>query len=68
MSYPARPLEGLRDLAQRMERIRTIREEIEKCTAKLRKENQFNRKVPFNVAMRSLKQELSELTIPCNEP
>ncbi len=36
--------------------------------AKLRKENQFNRKVPFNVAMRSLKQELSELTIPCNEP
>lgn len=61
MPYTAKPGEGLRDHVQRIERIETIREEIEKCTSKLRKESQFNRKVPINAAIRSLKQELTNL-------
>lgn len=67
MPYPAKPGEGLRDDVQRIERIRTLRADIEKCTIKLRKETQFNRKVPINAAMRSLKQELSVLTKPLKE-
>jgi hypothetical protein len=68
MPYPAWPGEGLRDHVQRIERIMALREEIEKCTARLRKESQFNRKVPINATLRSLKQELSVLTSALKGP
>jgi hypothetical protein len=62
MPYPARAGEGLQTLVERMERIRLIQRELERCEARLRKEKQFNRKIAINAELRDLKQELENLT------
>ena len=64
MPHPARPAEDLQAQVERMERIRLKQRELERCEARLRKENQFNRKVAINAELRDLKQELDNLTRP----
>ncbi|ARM31110.1 DUF4391 domain-containing protein [Prosthecochloris sp. HL-130-GSB] len=61
LPYPALPGEPLRAQFERMELIKTKEREIAQCEARLRKERQFNRKVPINAALRKLKKELQEL-------
>ena len=57
----ARPQESLADLAARVEQARAKQRELDKTTARLAKEKQFNRKVEINAEMRKLKIELEEL-------
>ncbi len=64
MPYPARLGEDLQKRVERIERIRLKHRELERCEARLRKEKQFNRKVAINAELRSLKQELENLTRP----
>lgn len=62
MPYPPRPGEDLQKRVERMERIRLMRRELERCEVRLRQEKQFNRKVKINAELRDLKQELERLT------
>lgn len=64
MPYPSRPGEGLHEVVERMEKIRSKQRELENCKAKLRKEKQFNCKVAINTELRKIKQELENLTCP----
>lgn len=59
---PARPEETLADLVARVERVQAKQRELEKATARLAKEKQFNRKVEINAAVRQLKSELESLS------
>jgi len=61
MPHSARPGESLQARVERMEQIRSMQREIEKCAARLRKEKQFSRKVAINAELRDLKQELEGL-------
>ena len=56
------PQETLAALAARMEQVRTKQRELEKATARLAKERQFNRKVEINAIVRQLKSELESLS------
>lgn len=58
----ARPQEGLTALVERLENVRTKQREIEKVSAKLAKEKQFNRKVELNASLRQLNNELKEMS------
>ena len=60
---PARPQETLAALVARVEQAQAKQRELEKATARLEKEKQFNRKVEINAAVRQLKNELQELTV-----
>lgn len=62
--YQSSARENLRDLVERGEYIKQKQKEIENCEAKLRREKQFNRKVKINAELRSLKEELNDLTNP----
>ncbi|MXS84432.1 DUF4391 domain-containing protein [Nitrosomonas sp. HPC101] len=58
---PARPQETLAELVARVERVQAKQREVEKASARLAKEKQFNRKVELNAELRKLKTELNEL-------
>ena len=64
LPFPARPAEDLQAHVERMELLRSRQRELEKCEARLRKEKQFNRKVAINAELRTVKQELENLTRP----
>jgi hypothetical protein len=64
MPFPARSVEGLKARVERMELIRSKQRELGNCAARLRKEKQFNRKVAINAELRTVKQELANLTRP----
>jgi hypothetical protein len=64
LPFPARPAEDLQARVERMELIRSRQRELEKCEARLRREKQFNRKVTINAELRTVKQELENLTRP----
>ncbi|AWB33958.1 DUF4391 domain-containing protein [Orrella marina] len=57
----ARPQETLAELVARVEQAQTKQREMDKTTARLTKEKQFNRKVEINAELRRLKSELDEL-------
>jgi hypothetical protein len=59
---PARPQEPLPDLVARLEQVQAKQRELDKTTARLAKEKQFNRKVEINAAVRQLKSELERLS------
>lgn len=59
---PVRPQESLVDLVGRVEQARAKQRELDKTTARLAKEKQFNRKVEINAALRQLKSELESLS------
>ncbi|OXJ18935.1 DUF4391 domain-containing protein [Burkholderia sp. HI2500] len=59
---PVRPQESLVDLVGRVEQVRAKQRELDKTTARLAKEKQFNRKVEINAALRQLKSELESLS------
>ncbi|MEA9750760.1 DUF4391 domain-containing protein [Xanthomonas campestris pv. raphani] len=59
---PARPKESLADLVARVEQAQTLQRELDKTTALLSNEKQFNRKVEINAALRKLKFELENLS------
>lgn len=59
----ARPQETLADLVVRVEQVQAKQRELDKITARLAKEKQFNRKVEINAELRKLKAELDELKI-----
>lgn len=61
MPFPPRPAEGLQARVERMESIRLLKRELERCEARLRKEKQFNLKVAINAELRGLRQKLEEL-------
>lgn len=58
---PARPQETLAELVARVEQAHAKQREVEKTSARLAKEKQFNRKVEINAQLRKLKTELDEL-------
>lgn len=58
---PARPQETLAELVARVEQAQAKQREVEKASARLAKEKQFNRKVELNAELRKLKTELNEL-------
>ena len=57
----ARPQETLAELVARVEQAQAKQRELDKTTARLEKEKQFNRKVEINAELRKLKKELEEL-------
>lgn len=59
---PARPQESLADLVARFEQVRAKQREVDRTTARLEKEKQFNRKVEINATLRQLIDELKGLT------
>jgi hypothetical protein len=58
----ARPQEALGELVARVEQTQAKQRELDKTTARLEKERQFNRKVEINAAVRQLKSELESLS------
>ncbi|MCA0200154.1 MAG: DUF4391 domain-containing protein [Proteobacteria bacterium] len=59
---PARPQETLAELVARVEQAQAKQRELDKTTARLEKEKQFNRKVEINASVRRLKTEFEALT------
>ncbi|WP_321874998.1 DUF4391 domain-containing protein [Burkholderia cenocepacia] len=57
-----RSQEQLVDLVARMEQVHAKQHELDKATARLAKEKQFNRKMEINAAVRQLKFELESLS------
>ncbi|MGP9677455.1 DUF4391 domain-containing protein [Halomonas sp. AOP27-A1-41] len=64
---PARPQETLAELVARVEQAQAKQREVDKTSARLAKEKQFNRKVEINAELRRLKSELDELKIANNK-
>lgn len=62
MPFQSRSGESLQARVQRMDMIHSKQREIGQCEGRLRKERQFNRKVEINAELRSLKEELADLT------
>lgn len=60
--YEAKSKESLQGRVERAELIHTQQQELGKTEARLRKEKQFNRKVEINSEIRTMKQQLKELT------
>lgn len=58
----ARPQETLAELVARVEQAQAKQRELDKTTARLAKEKQFNRKVEINATVRQLKSELESLS------
>lgn len=58
----ARPRETLAELVARVEQAQAKQRELDKTTARLAKEKQFNRKVAINAELRKLRTELNGLT------
>lgn len=58
---PARPQETLAELVARVEQAQAKQRELDKATARLAKEKQFNRKVEINAELRKLKYEVNRL-------
>lgn len=58
----ARPRETLAELVARVEQVQAKQRELDKTTARLEKEKQFNRKVEINASVRRLKTEFEALT------
>lgn len=58
---PARQQETLAELVARVEQAQAKQREVDKASARLAKERQFNRKVELNAELRKLKTELNEL-------
>lgn len=59
---PAQPQETLAELVSRVEQAHAKQREMDKASARLAKEKQFNRKVELNAQLRQLKMELQELS------
>ena len=57
----ARPQETLAELVARVEQAQAKQRELDKTTAQLAKEKQFNRKVEINAQLRKLKNEVDRL-------
>ena len=57
----ARPQETLAELVARVEQAQAKQRELDKTSARLEKEKQFNRKVEINATLRQLKSELEQL-------
>ena len=58
---PSRPEESLADVVERVEELQAKQREIDKITARLKREKQFNRKVEINAELRQMKAELERL-------
>lgn len=57
----ARPQETLTELVARVEQVQAKQRELDKITARLAREKQFNRKVEINAELRNLRTELNGL-------
>ncbi|HRK86967.1 MAG TPA: DUF4391 domain-containing protein [Alcaligenes faecalis] len=58
---PARPQETLAELIERVEQAQAKQREVDKTSARLAKEKQFNRKVEINAQLRQLKNDHAAL-------
>jgi hypothetical protein len=58
---PARPQETMAELVARVEQAQAKQREVDKTSARLAKEKQFNRKVEINAQLRQLKQDYAAL-------
>lgn len=67
MPQPAREGETLRDHAERVTRIATLKRDLNKLQTRLDREKQFNRKVEVNGELRAIQTQLDELTTESNE-
>ena len=62
ITLPLRQNETLAELVTRVTQLRLKQNEVQKITHKLAKEKQFNRKVEINAQLRTVRQELENLT------
>ena len=62
LPFAARTDELLASQVARVETIRSKQRELDRCNSRLRQEKQFNRKVAINAELRTLMQELKQLT------
>ncbi len=62
--YEPRKGERLRERVERAEMIHARQQELAKTEARLSKEKQFNRKVEINAEIRTLSNQIKELTTP----
>lgn len=60
--HPAKQGESLADHIARVDTIRARQQEVAKAEARLGKEKQFNRKVEINANIRTIQQEIADLT------
>lgn len=67
LPHPARPDEDTQALIERMENIRLIERELERCEQRLQKEKQFNRKVEIHAELRELNHKLAQLASNAEE-
>ena len=58
---PARQQETLAELVARIEQAQAKQREVDKVSARLAREKQFNRKVELNAQLRQLKQDYAAL-------
>lgn len=61
ISLPPRPKETLAELVTRVEQVQAKQRELDKATARLEKEKQFNRKVEINAQLRVMKKDYETL-------
>lgn len=61
ISIPSRPQESLTHVVERVEQLQAKKREIDKITARLKREKQFNRKIEINAELRQMKAELKRL-------
>lgn len=61
ISLPPRPQETLAELVTRVKQVQAKQRELDKATARLEKEKQFNRKVEINAQLRVLKKDYETL-------
>ncbi len=62
IAEPARRGESLKDQVERLARARSMKTEYAKLESRLRNEKQFNRKVEINAKMRSIKNDIDQMT------
>jgi hypothetical protein len=60
--HPAKQGENLQEHIARVDTIRARQQEVAKAEARLGKEKQFNRKVEINAYIRTIQQEIADLT------
>ncbi|MDD3183438.1 MAG: DUF4391 domain-containing protein [Alphaproteobacteria bacterium] len=60
--HPAKQGESLQDHIARVDAIRARQKEVTKAEARMTREKQFNRKVEINANIRTIEQEIADLT------
>lgn len=61
LPYPPRQGEGLQEHMNRVETVKSIQIELQRCEVKLQREKQFNLRIPLHAKCKNLKEQLLSL-------